>query len=219
MKSVVIYPSYECNLACSYCWVQNKGFTQGLTHSLDEWADILQEKDILVDIVGGEPTLLDGLYEFCTKLPKWAMTTNMVDFDVLRGFAWKPLHNCIGIIGSWHEQMEWKTFLGRVLALRGAGYNASWSYVSPHIKPLSDDGAENPLIELEPTMVKPRMCNAGERHVSITPNGDIYRCQVFQMIGLAKGNLFTDGLIWDEAKECCLSCIPCYNQRQFGVIR
>ncbi len=223
-KSIVIYPSYLCNLACGYCWVRQLKLPSRFQYSLSDWAKALDHgKDAVVDIVGGEPTILPGIYDFCGSLRLWAMTTNLQDWQAISPFLKRPLDNCLSITCSWSGQMDIEEFRRRVYGLKEKGYNARVSYVRPKVKPIpKDDDIEVIANRYFDAMVKRgsmKMCNAGVNHVSIDPAGDIYRCQVGQMKGSGPMlNLFREGLFWlRKDQPCRYRCIPCYLDGGFGV--
>ena len=222
MKSIVIYPSYKCNLSCPYCWVRNGDFEENGHIPLERWGNALRDlpKDCVVDIVGGEPTLLRGLYEFCSSLPHWAITTNLALWEAWEPFCARPLTNHEGITCSWHEQMPKQEFLLRLYALSKAGYHVRWSRVESLASPgiVGWEGSANVLIS-KAKQVPARPCNAGMKHIVIDPKGTIYRCQTWLMEHhCPMGNLFKDGPVHLATSELCdLSCAPCYLEGQFGV--
>ena len=226
MKNVVIYPHFTCNLACDYCWVRQLGMRSDALHPLAEWGQALSTLDAgdIVNIVGGEPTLLAGLYDFCRALPcLWAITTNQMKWAVWEPFVAKPLPNCAGITCSWHEQMPLPDFIDRMYRLSSAGYHVGWSYVSPHItKPriAGWEGRANHAIPIESrSNGVTRPCIAGMGHIVVGPAGDIYRCQRYLMAqAKSMGNLFAGGLSYlDEPEGCSFNCVPCYEEGQFGI--
>ena len=225
MTSVVIYPSYACNLACSYCWVRGMGLRDGNLHPLKDWASALKDlgQRDTVDIVGGEPSLHKDLWQFCESLPcQVGITTNLTQLDTWVDFVANPLRNVVSITCSWHNAMPREDFLKRLCALQLAGYNVSWSYVSPGEDDPKIVGFRrniNQLIDREPKTVPERLCNAGLAHVVIGAEGEIWRCQTKMMVGERPfANLFKGG--WKtltKTEPCDLDCVPCYKTGQFGV--
>jgi len=191
---------------------------------LPEWLSAINRgKGALVDIVGGEPSMLPGIYDFCRELESWAMTTNLIDWPVWEPFLQKTLQNCACITCSWSEQMPEKQFLDRVYALSSAGYHTVVSLVIPTVRwlpvrgiPVATNERFSHKFHLERTS---RSCNAGMNHISISDDGEIYPCQAWQMVRRnSLGNLFEHGLKYGNDKHNCnLSCLPCYKQGQHGV--
>jgi len=223
LKHIIIYPSYRCNLSCDYCWVYELGWKEN-EHPLSEWLQHLPVHETTVlNIVGGEPTLLSGLYDFCNKFKGfWAITTNLQDAEFIERIIAKPLKNCVQITLSWKNNLTPNKFNEYFSRLQTAGYRVGWSYVSPDQAPPKELKGGNVNFRFKGEIGKGRLktCNVGINHVVIGANGDIYPCQAWFMRHENKmGNLFTDGLVWlKENLKCNLACLPCYVEGQFGIL-
>lgn len=221
MMKVVINPSWDCQLACKYCWLPHTKINrQAQEHLWHEWADAIIKhvpKGSIIDVSGGDPLLYEGLSSLVSKLGwygiNWAITTNALHTRGVNKLIMRNIPGCVVInisdhLGNLkaHENIQKIREVYRVnvhkVAHESAGHhedNAQSIEYQAWKEGSALDGVK-------------RLCDAGINHWVIDPSGDIFRCCVDMQVGNKPlGNLFTGIINKSEPFICEFGCSTCYT--------
>ena len=222
--------TWECDLRCPMCWIDALGLDRKVpTRPWQDWRDSLSRYggNLLIDFSGGEPLLFPGLHKLCLSLAaagaEWALTTNLQQTEIARLFLAVPVPSCISWNVSYHAALtdEHITFARQ---LRAAGYPVAINAVLHPSEPwpttehlagfalnwipwqdwTAGDGTDG----------LPRICNAGQQHLVIAPDGTAYRCQVELQKQIRPMGNFLDGSldVPPSTHLCLIGCSTCYTQ-------
>jgi len=237
LNSVMISISWFCDFnadettSCPYCWVTmaESNRSRRLDRRADEWLNAIRKnipETATIDFVGGEPTIFPNFYCLIDELSnsyRWAITSNM-GAERWKLYKQKPLKNCVSWTASYHPSghSSLAEFAGKCLALsphypisvnvvdypahdaqvaatqlRQQGLRA---FVSPFedVKTLNQSG------------LVPLSCNGGHVHITIDPQGYVYKCLTQQRRADQErwriGNIF-EGVCWPKKRSICF--MPC----------
>lgn len=225
--------TWECQNRCPECWEVLMGRQKNIppynvnSQSWEEWAKTLNAlPPSVLDISGGEPTLIEGFEELINNLNSKhliALSTN------LRGKATKKIIECgprfLGINCSWHrgQGLKLKHFINRLMILKKQNYPISVNIVDHpsaldknELTTLRINGIKVNVSPFEnPMQIEKRLltlkCNAGFSTFTVDPQGDVYRCLTWfryrEREQALLGNLF-DGTFkpLPSPRTCNLSC-------------
>lgn len=219
---VCIFPTWKCQLACSYCSIRNSKIDRS-TPSVDwrQWATALPRvlpPGSIVDVAGGEPLLYWNLLSLLDALAKaglrWGLTTNAKCREAITRLALYRIPGCAQINVSDHAG---NPEVGRMIRLlRTAGYPVNVHRVDhPAAGQHEPDAITIPYQDWSggrATDGVKRHCTAGLKHWVADPKGDLWRCVVALETGQpSAGNLFT-GEVKPTGAECDFGCTTCYTE-------
>jgi hypothetical protein len=222
--------------ACPYCWVTeaHPDRTRKGNRSADEWARAIAAHiapTAVVDFVGGEPTVFPGFHELVTRVSathRWAVTSNMGGTR-WRLYCERPVPNCLSWTASYHPSgspsiQEFgrscravsRHYPTQVNLVDHPSFDAR-SAVATLRDILADRGMSvvlSPYEEVRDLDVAgptPLVCSGGMVHVSIDPEGHVYRCLSHERRADRErfriGNLFGQGIERPERSAICF--VPC----------
>jgi len=203
MKRYAAHLTWQCVNRCAECWVratvyQRPEVLHVRERTAAEWiAAAERDTPDMLELLGGEPFLFEGLYELCARANCYtAISTNCVLMDRIAAFCARPhVETVRSITCSYHPDAphanyEWR-WRRAVLMLQGAGYSVCCNLVD---YPGHRERAEatlawarkagvqvviNPyerteqLGELRETGL---VCRGGTDHLLIAPDGTAYPC-------------------------------------------
>jgi len=124
---------HKCNYRCSYCWFDGRWVEEGrkdLNLSVDEWELSWNKvydkyKEVLIEIVGGEPFIYPSFFELIKKLSKKhciSICTNLF-FNPKIFFSKKLDSERVSLNATFHPlYQDLETFLGKAKILKNEGF-------------------------------------------------------------------------------------------------
>ena len=208
------------------CWMHVLGFKPGDERPWREWLRFVcwLPQGSIVDFSGGEPLLYEGIMELLQGMAehdvRWAMTTNLVNGDMVRKLEDVKLRNCVALNVSAHADGP-KDFYRRAARLRDAGYRVTVNLVGhPAARDVEDWCGPVSIIPYQEWKEglaldgKARMCDAGKNHLACSPEGNVYRCAVHMQVGAQPlATIRTPPLMYrlKEPVPCETGCSSCYT--------
>ena len=222
---VVVNPTWRCQLHCIYCWMHGLGFKPGQECSPRQWLWFLAQLPgpMTVDFSGGEPLLYEGIIDLIQRLAVrdigWAMTSNLMNAHKVAELCDRPIRGCMGIHVSAHAGGPADLY-ERAVSLVRAGYPVTINVVDHPAAGAVPEGVGVDLIpyqawtEGEAVDGIRRQCNAGENHLVMSPDGNVYRCAVEMQLGVAPLGHISQG--WESMRPrephiCEIGCSTCYT--------
>jgi len=203
MKRYAAHLTWQCVNRCAECWVratvyQRPEVLHVRERTAAEWiAAAERDTPDMLELLGGEPFLFEGLYELCARANCYtAISTNCVLMDRIAAFCARPhVETVRSITCSYHPDAphanyEWR-WRRSVMLLAGAGYSVCCNLVDyPGYRERAEAtlawarkaGVQvviNPyerteqLGELRETGL---VCRGGTDHLLIAPDGTAYPC-------------------------------------------
>jgi len=230
--------SWECSLDnCAYCWITGRDGVgkklRGPELSKDQWIRALAKLPPgIVDFCGGEPTHVFGFADIVNSLDKnfhaFGMTTNLShdsNVETLRGI--EDFRRCAAVNCSFHHENNINSFIRRFYQVQEIYPPASITVVENPYVDYSDEIVEMKSLGL-PVNVVPyqnpqdsnlphpkgriKFCSGGSTHVTVNPDGNVYRCLTSvrsnRMDEFFLGNLLTDEIVYEGYEGCDLNCDP-----------
>ena len=155
LKYLFLEVTRRCNLACRYCGSDCTGRAQAEELTIAEWRDIVRQvasdfdaKKIMVAVTGGEPLIVDGVFDIFAELRKngfpYGMVTNGQVLD--RGTADRLMKVGIGSISvsmdappDLNDQLRGKGSTEKAVQaishLQAAGFEGKLEIISTITKP------------------------------------------------------------------------------------
>ena len=238
LTSVMINISWFCDFhanqktSCSYCWVTmaQSNRSRSMDRPAQSWIDAIRKHlptTAILDFVGGEPTLFPefhGMVQDLSKSYGWAITSNMGGkrFEL---YCENPIPNCVSWTASYHhssldtlaEFIEKCKRVSRHYPLsvnvvdfpnydaKGACEKLRSNGLKVHLSPFED------VRDLNVAGPKPLTCNGGMAHVTIDPQGYVYKCLTQERRADKErwrlGNIFEGNVQWPATRSMCF--IPC----------
>ncbi|MBI4472371.1 MAG: hypothetical protein HY646_06860 [Acidobacteria bacterium] len=238
LTSVMINISWFCDFhvnektSCSYCWVTmaQSNRSRSLDRPAEAWVEAIYKNlpaTAVIDFVGGEPTIFPEFHWMLEQLSRsyrWAITSNM-GAQRYKLYVEKPVRNCLNWTASYHHSSfdtidefaaKCKTVSAKyplnVNVVDYPNYDATGSAeklrekgLTVHVSPFED------VRDLNAAGPKPLTCNGGMAHVTIDPQGHVYKCLTQERRADKErwrlGNIFEGGIQWPSCRSACF--IPC----------
>ncbi len=238
LTSVMINISWFCDFhanqktSCSYCWVTmaQSNRSRSLDKPAAAWIEAVQKhipSTAILDFVGGEPTLFPEFYDMVRTLSQthgWAVTSNMGG-NRYELYCERAIHNCVSWTASYHHSSpdtidEFMAKCKRVsrfypLSINvvdfpnydaaGACEKLRSNGFKVHLSPFED------VRDLNVAGATPLTCNGGMAHVTIDPQGYVYKCLTQERRADKErwrlGNIFAGNVQWPTSRSMCF--IPC----------
>ncbi len=174
-------------------------------------------------LFGGEPLLYEGIIDLIQRLAVrdigWAMTSNLMNAHKVAELCDRPIRGCMGIHVSAHAGGPADLY-ERAVSLVRAGYPVTINVVDHPAAGAVPEGVGVDLIpyqawtEGEAVDGIRRQCNAGENHLVMSPDGNVYRCAVEMQLGVAPLGHISQG--WESMRPrephiCEIGCSTCYT--------
>ncbi len=238
LTSVMVNISWFCDFhvnektSCSYCWVTmaQSNRSRGLDKPAEAWVEAIYKNiptTAILDFVGGEPTIFPEFHWMVEQLSKsygWAITSNM-GAQRYKLYLEKPVRNCVSWTASYHHSSldTVEEFAAKCKAI-GRTYPLSVNMVEypnydahakaeilraaglkVHVSPFED------VRDLNAAGPKPLTCNGGMAHITIDPQGYVYKCLTQERRADKErwrlGNIFEGPIQWPACRSACF--IPC----------
>ena len=203
MRHFLINPTWRCQNACSYCWVQQTvrvrpELMNAPERSMDDWVNAIRRDGVeLVDVAGGEPFLLPWMPYLFPACPdtKFGLSTNGLALGGLRRMANMRPHNVTAINISYHPEshvddyeMLWRQAIMAIRATGGKTHSnivdvgdnveasetaIEWMKALAILYEVSPYEDMSVLDEMQET---PMCCKGGEQHLVVAPDGTAWPC-------------------------------------------
>jgi len=238
LTSVMINISWFCDFhanektSCSYCWVTmaQSNRSRSLDRPAKAWVDAVRKHiptSAILDFVGGEPTIFPEFHGMIHELSRshgWAITSNMGG-QRYKLYCEKTIRNCVSWTASYHHSSldtieEFVEKCARIAKhyplsvnmVDFPGYDISAARETltkngfkVHVSPFED------VRDLNVAGPKALTCNGGMAHVTIDPQGYVYKCLTQERRADKEkwrlGNIFEDNVRWPTSRSMCF--IPC----------
>lgn len=202
MKHYLMMPTWRCQNACPYCWLNEtvrtrRAMMRAPEQPVSRWLEAVErDRPDLLDIAGGEPTLWPGLLSFIDSVGvNVGLSTNGLYFDAIAALAERKRANLVSITLSLHPRCLlpayaelWTLSYG---LLSKAGYRVlvnvvNWQDNEAQAEPiLAQMRAHNKAFCLSPfeqvadLAVQKAVgltCQGGISHKVIAPDGETWPC-------------------------------------------
>jgi len=242
MKHYAAHITWRCVNRCAECWVRATVYGRPeVLHVAERPAEdwlraIRRDRPQMVELLGGEPFLYDGLYQIVSRAECFtALSTNCVLTDRIAGFCAQPRAESVRSItcsyhpDAPHANYEWR-WRRAVLMLQGAGYSVCCNLVDyPGHRERAEETADWLRLAGVKVLVSPYeqtaqlgekrtlglACRGGIDHLLIAPDGTAYPCfTAFRSPYWREYELgnWLDGTVAADRKPvpCYLDCVDYY---------
>lgn len=222
MQHIAIFPTWNCQLACTYCSIRNSKVDRSVAPvNWTDWAMKLPQvtsRGSIVDIAGGEPLLYPGIVGLLQSLGysglRWAITTNGKAVSVIDDICrTKPAGGvCFNVSDhsgnpEAHESIAKLRAAGWPVNVHRVDHPSAGTHESDAHTITYQDWSGGAAVD----GIR-RHCTAGLSHWVADPKGDLWRCIVAMETGQPScGNLFT-GELRMGSMMCDFGCSACYTE-------